>query len=168
MRRCQTAIPSDAMLFHRLRVLSATRKNHASTHEREIAAMNRQGNNFEANTWPPKNRNSEPLLPLLIQIVSADGIEEFDPNTLIIQTVRRHRKFAPMPDERSELSGEPAIIYRADDLELRLSPPELQRLISCALREEEFFALLDRYGMAFEWHEDFYDPLTGLALQPKL
>ena len=42
----------------------------------------------------------------------------------------------------------------------------LSRLIRLAPRPLEYFQLRERYGMAHEWHEDFYDPGTGEALQP--
>ena len=117
-------------------------------------------------TWPAKNRKPESLPVLVIQILSGDGTEEFDPNSLIIQMVDDRRHFLPLADERSELSGKPAIIYRCLDLELKLSPPELRRMVLRDLHKKELFTLLNRHGMAWEWHEDFYDPVSGAALQP--
>lgn len=117
--------------------------------------------------WPAKNRQSTALPPPVIQIVSGDGTEEFDPVGLLNQMQDRRRDFLPLPNERSELSGEPAIIYRSDDLELRLSPPELRRMAVFDLQDAEFCALRDRYGMAREWHEYIYDPVTGTRRRPE-
>ena len=100
---------------------------------------------------------------LLIEIVSGDGVQEFDPNSLIISVVEDGVDFRPLPEERSDISGQPAILYRRRDLELRLTPAELRRMVCHRLRKKEFFALRDRYGLEYEWHEDFYNPVTGEA-----
>ena len=75
--------------------------------------------------------------------------------------------FAAIASEMSDISGKPGIIFRTADLELRLSPAELRRMVFTSLRKKEFFALLNRYGMDYWWHGDFYDPTSGQALQPK-
>ena len=85
-------------------------------------------------TWPAKNRLSKALPPLVIQIVSGDGTEEFDVVGILTQMLDYQRDFVPLPDERSELSGEPAIICRSGDLQMRLSPPELRHLVTFGLQ----------------------------------
>ena len=123
--------------------------------------------NATPKTWPAKNRKPESLPAFVIRIASADGVEEFDPVGILDQMLDYQLDFAPLPDERSQLSGEPAIIYRSGDLELRLSPLELRRLVSFDLQNAEFCALRDRYGMAREWHEYFYDPVAGVRRRPE-
>jgi hypothetical protein len=119
----------------------------------------------DTENWPEKNRQPESLPALLKQIVTGQGMMEFDPNTLQ-QVAMEKLAFVPLHDVRSELSGKPAVIYRSFDLELKLSPAELRRLILHDLHKREFFTLLNRYGMAYEWRGDFYDPETGVAEQP--
>lgn len=120
-------------------------------------------------TYPPKNRRSTSLPILRIEIEHSEGIEVFDPNGILMALVREPARLfglAPLPSRASDLSLEPAVLYRADDLEVALSPEELIRLAAHNLAPVEYKALRDRFGMAHEWHEDFYDPDTGEALQP--
>jgi hypothetical protein len=37
-----------------------------------------------------------------------------------------------------------------------------------ALSPEEFTAICDAVGAIWEMHDDFYDPATGQAFQPKI
>lgn len=135
----------------------------------------------------PKNRRPVALPILRIEIEDANRVQVMDPNRFALfgfrmnQRIRRQpedgRPFiaevseadelVPLSDRRSDISGEPAVLYRSNDLEIALTPAELARLASLNLAPNEFFALLDKFGMAFEWHDDFYDEDTGEALQPR-
>ena len=42
------------------------------------------------------------------------------------------------------------------------------RLASLSLRPDEYHALVSKFGIRHQWHEDFYDPATGEALQPRV
>lgn len=73
------------------------------------------------------------------------------------------------PDQASIISGtSPAFVYRADDYEVPLTRAELYRFLNHSLTHREYFAIRDHFGMAHEWHEDFYDPDTGEMFQPVL
>lgn len=73
----------------------------------------------------------------------------------------------PLRDLRSDIKRGPAVRYTAGNLQVALTPKELTRLMMLSLTPSEFFALANKYGIAFEWHCDFYDFYTGAALQPR-
>lgn len=95
----------------------------------------------------------EPII--LPRGVLPEDAEVFDPRSL-----------QPLRDAKSIISGHPAVLYRAEDYELALTPEELFRFMKNALLPAEYFALRDHVGMVHEIHEDFYDPETGAAFQP--
>ena len=101
---------------------------------------------------------------LRLEIISGAGVEVFDPNSLALAVMRK-RAFTPAAGQGSDVSSEPALIYRTFEFECRLTPAELNRMVRRALRPTEVHKLIDKHGMRFEWHEDFYDE-DGEALQP--
>jgi hypothetical protein len=70
-------------------------------------------------------------------------------------------------DTKSVISGEPGILFRTSEVSTSMTVGELRRLVFRSLRPEEFKALKEKHGIFFEIHDDFYDPETGEALQPK-
>jgi len=125
--------------------------------------------------WPMaldfRHRNRVPrnqkLAVLQIVIEHADGILTTDPNGLIgLVLDGTLLKLKPYPDLASVLSGKPAVLHREYDLEIPLTPEEVHRLADRSLTPDEFKKLMIRYGMAHAWHEDFYDLLSGEAMQP--
>ena len=105
---------------------------------------------------------------LRIDIEDADGIHHFDPNSLVLAVVDgQQRHWRPIPDLASELSRQDAVWYRSHDVTLCLTLEELERLVMLRLTRDEYMTLQSRHGIVFEWHEDFYDPDSGEALQPK-
>jgi hypothetical protein len=135
----------------------------------------------------PKNRVAEPLPFLEIWVDHAFGSEKTDPNGAVGCVIwagqgRRPEtrtgepvdfpglfnplELEPLEGQMSVISDEPAVVYRADDLVIPLSPRELLRFLAHGLRPTEFFALRERYGDFFEIHDDFYDPHSGQAFQP--
>lgn len=126
---------------------------------------------FENPLRPPKNRRTETLPVLHLEIVHAGGTTVMDPNRILMALLGEEwaSAFPPIPTLASELSGAAGgVIYRAEDFELNLAPDELRRLHLRALTPSEALYLLDRYGMAHDWHDDFYHPETGEAFQPKV
>ena len=120
--------------------------------------------------YPPKNRvtDSSDLGVLDIEVVSALGAERFDPNTIIFTAFAGYLAQLPsVPDIVSDISGEPALVYRTQQVNLYLTPGELHRIVMRSLAPAEMFALRAKYGDFFEIHADFYDARTGEALQPK-
>jgi hypothetical protein len=118
--------------------------------------------------FPPRNRLPDELPILRIEVEHADGLEAFDPNGMIICLLGRKAEMLawnPLPDRVSDVSGEPAVLYRSHDCEVALAPEELVRYVGHALKPEEYFALRERHGDHFEIHDDFYDAETGEALQ---
>ena len=94
-----------------------------------------------------------------------------DPNGLALAVQRNHGtallRLRTIPDLHSILSGGPAVLFRADDLEIPLTPGELGRLAARTLTPAEYTALGTRFGMFFDIHEDCYDPETGESIQPR-
>jgi hypothetical protein len=115
----------------------------------------------------PKNRVNPERHFLDIGVEHGDGELHLDPNGLIhAAATLRFLDLRPRPEVKSVLSGHPAVTLRDTDLEINLTPRELTRLVCRSLMPEEFFALVARYGMAYNWHGDFYRGNTGAALQP--
>ncbi|MTH94682.1 hypothetical protein [Roseibium sp. RKSG952] len=77
-------------------------------------------------------------------------------------------KATPVPDAVSIISGEPAIIYRTQEVTLLLTIDEAKRLVLNALSREEFEAIIQNAGAIWELHDDFYDPESGEAFQPRI
>lgn len=114
-----------------------------------------------------KNRVSLPLPVCHEEVVTATGTQVFDPNGLAMEKV--HKKivgYQPVPGCQSLLSGGPAIVVRTSDVVVHLTPEEFDRWVGRQLLPNEFFKLLDHYGIFHEIHDDFYDELTGIAMQP--
>ena len=119
--------------------------------------------------YPPKNRQTRCLPVLQIEIVHACGVEIFDPNGLAILAYSNPHRFLDMPpldNRKSVLSKKPAVLYRADDLEIPLTPEELYAFVCCNLSPDQMFTLRSHFGAFYEIHEDFYDSESGEALQP--
>ncbi|MCE6958084.1 hypothetical protein LAZ40_03310 [Cereibacter sphaeroides] len=109
-----------------------------------------------------------PLDFLRIEVVHRNGTEILDPNGILLAMMRgENAHWAADPDRRSLLSGEPALLYRCIDCEIPLSPEELRRLVTLDLRPDEFRKLKQACGIFHEIHDDFYDPETGEAVQPR-
>jgi len=58
------------------------------------------------------------------------------------------------------------IKYRSHDFEITCDRPQLNRLVHLSLTKREYFSLIRQIGIRHEWHEDFYSPDDGEALQP--
>jgi hypothetical protein len=117
-------------------------------------------------SFPPTNRRDTGVSdPLAIEISDGETTIRLDPN----QTADiAHRCVFPLGEPRagsSELEGQPAYVYRTTEVELRLDPAELLRLLRHELIPAEYLALRRRYGLFFEVHEDFYSS-AGEAVQP--
>jgi hypothetical protein len=137
----------------------------------------------------PKNRVAEELPFPEIRVDHAGGSEKTDPNGLfgcVIWATEGRRPIGadgepvdypglfnpldlkPLEGQVSAISGEPAVVYRADDVVIPLTPRELLRFLAHALRPKEFFAIRDRYGSFFEIHDDFYNASSGMTYQPMI
>ena len=106
---------------------------------------------------------------LLIELEHGGGVENFDHNSIIWLFLQRGDdvlSWKPVTGRVSDLSGKPAILYRAHDYEICLTQDEMLRYIGKDLKPEEYRKLRDKHGDHFEIHDDFYDPDTGEALQP--
>jgi len=120
---------------------------------------------------PPLNpKHLKHLGPIGIEVLDQNGTHKFDPNGIIIAFLRDGllEKLKPIDNLGSICSGAPAVMYRTAEAEFALSPDELHRLQMRALTPEEFKAIRDRVGEVWEIHDDFYDPETGEAFQPKI
>lgn len=109
------------------------------------------------------------IAPLDIRILDGSGVEHrYDPNAILIAGMGGEvRHMPPDPSKSSVISGSAGCLtYRAIDLSIDLTPAEMDRFIRHALKTEEYKKLGEQFGLAFEWHEDFYAPQSGRALQP--
>lgn len=118
--------------------------------------------------FPPKDRQATSLDILRIELHDAIGVQVFDPNSLIIGVIDDTIKLTASGNRVSDITGlPPAVCYKAMDLQIYLSIAELKRMVRLSLEPKEYFALRDKFGMSFEWHDDFYYEDTGDAVQPR-
>ena len=112
----------------------------------------------------------DPLAVLRISIQHGTGTVETDPNGFAVMAMiprEMHSLLTPLPNCFSDLSGGLAVRYHDIDGSVSLTPEELMRFAGLRLQPEEYFKLIAKHGMRHQWHEDFYDPDTGAALQPR-
>lgn len=103
-----------------------------------------------------------------LEVETARGTTIFDPRTLLVKMATEDlSELPPLPGTTSDISGLPAIVYRTAQVRIQVTPEELRRLVMCSLGPTEMFALLRRHGEFHEIHDDFYDPVSGDARQPK-
>lgn len=122
----------------------------------------------ESEKYPARNRPTNQLGFLDIEIVHSGGTLLLDPNKCALHSVYRNFPIdEPLEGVESDLSSTPAYIYRTDNIELKLNKAELERLTAHRLTVREYFFLLTHFGVFFEIHDDFYDEQTGRMLQPR-
>jgi len=135
----------------------------------------------------PKNRIAKELPFLEMWVDAADGSHRTCPNGMVgcaiwaMSGVRPDfgtvglqpgselfniRELKPKPGAVSVISGEPAVVYRAEDYEIGMTPEELFRFATHNLKPEEYFAIRDHFGNLHEIHDDYYSEEDGEALQP--
>lgn len=107
---------------------------------------------------------------LRIEIKGSAEPHYYDPVMLITQCVDDPDFLTNLESDgaKSIISGEPGLHYTTNEVELVLTGDEIYRLTMRSLTVQEYFALIAKDQMFFEIHEDFYDPRTGQALQPKI
>lgn len=107
---------------------------------------------------------------LRIDIIHNDGRISYDPNTITVEAIEFPERITELKGigAPSAISGEPGLIYSTDEATLCLTGYEIIALVSRALTPEAYFSLYRKVGAIFEIHDDFYDPGTGEALQPKI
>jgi hypothetical protein len=111
-----------------------------------------------------------PELGVLDYVVEdANGETKYDPNGFVVAGIMRTLLVhIPDPGIVSDISQQPAVLFRASDMTVRVTPEELRRMAMLSLRPDEFFALWKANGNIFHLiHDDFYDYETGEALQPR-
>lgn len=81
----------------------------------------------------------------------------------VMTTLLRPHEFCK--SDASDVVSE-CLVYTDMDGSLHLTPKELMRLAGLRLHPQEYFKLREKFGIRHPWHEDFYDPATGEALQP--
>lgn len=122
--------------------------------------------------WNP-DRSHPPELAHLgvleIEIEDHNGVHKFTPNDLIERLVKPDAANAFVESSKfiSILSGKNGVLYRTSEAEVPLTIDEVYRLTMRDLTSDEFFSFCDKIGVIWELHDDFYDPDTGEALQPK-
>lgn len=108
---------------------------------------------------------------LQIRITHENGTTIYDPNSIIMALVEKGEPtelWKPQAGgEGSLISGAPAVRFETDEVSVLLTPDELGRLVWRNLRPEEFKSLQAACGIFHDIHDDFYDPETGEALQPR-
>lgn len=98
-----------------------------------------------------------------VHLVDGSGTQLFSPNTLRsaaqAESIRLNR-----PLGLSDLSRQPAYLYRTHELQLLLTKGEITRLVLHRLHPTEVLKLRKRFGNFFEIDDDFYDGVTGEPL----
>jgi hypothetical protein len=116
----------------------------------------------------PKNRIAHSLPILEIHIDSEGESHKFDPNALAMLSCSGAYPIGqPIKGLASVISGKPAYLWREDNLEIAMTLDELDRFARLSLRPKEFKILYERFGEFYHIHDDFYDPDTGGAFQPR-
>lgn len=117
--------------------------------------------------WPSPDPEG-PLGPIDIEVTGGAGTFRLAPNESVLLGMARLAPFGePLKDVPSEVSGQPAYRVRTSEAELKLTPEEVIRLWRRDLEPNEYFVLVGTHGDIYEIHDDFYDPATGVALQPQ-
>jgi hypothetical protein len=122
--------------------------------------------------FPPRNRHGRDVDVLAVEISSRDDVLKLDPNGVVAAVMRgdlvsRLGRAHPEEFGVSVLSRRPGYRYFDSDVEMVLAPDELVRFLRLDLRPEEYFGLRDTFGIFFMIHDDFYDPGSGMAVQPR-
>lgn len=98
-----------------------------------------------------------------IHVVDGARTHRFSPTTLqaavAADSLRLGTCLGP-----SDISRQPAYLYRTHELQILLTKGEISRLVLHRLSSAEVLKLRKRFGTFFEIDEDFYDKVTGEAL----
>jgi len=98
-----------------------------------------------------------------VHIIDSGRTHHFDRNTLrnavTLDTLRLGSSLG-----HSDISRQPAYLYRTRELQILLTKGEIHRLVLHELQPSEVQKLRKRYGNFFEIDEDFYQRDTGEAL----
>jgi hypothetical protein len=116
--------------------------------------------------YPPKNRKQTGVEGINIEFEDGEKKLMSTPNDVVVMAFNETLPITGPTVGQSCISGRPGYIYRTEEVELVLAADEMVRLVRRELQPAEFKSLLSSYGMFFEIHGDFYDPDTGVALQP--
>lgn len=116
--------------------------------------------------YPPKNRKQTGVEGINIEFEDGSAKSISTPNEVTVMAFNKRLPITGPTVGASCISGRPGYIYRTEEVELVLAADEMVCLVRRELQPAEFKSLLSRYGMFFEVHGDFYEPETGVALQP--
>lgn len=98
-----------------------------------------------------------------VHIVDGSKTHRFDRNTLRT-AVTTESLWLGTSLGHSDISRQPAYLYRTSELQVLLTKAEVHRLVLHQLHPTEVLKLRKRYGNFFEIDEDFYNKVTGEAL----
>ena len=115
--------------------------------------------------FPAKNRKQTGVEGIAIELADSINKVTVSPNDAAEMAFNERLPFSEESVGASCISGEPGYFYRTEEIEMILTRDEMLRLMRRELRPEEFRSLLEKYGMFFEVHDDFYEVETGAALQ---
>lgn len=69
-------------------------------------------------------------------------------------------------DLHCELCGKEGYVFKDYKHTLKLCIEHLRKILTHNLLPDEFFSLYKKYPDMYLLHGDFYDPITGKAIQP--
>jgi hypothetical protein len=98
-----------------------------------------------------------------VHIVDGGRTHHFDRNTLRT-AVTTDSLWLGSSLGQSDISRQPAYLYRTRELQILITKGEIHRLVLHQLHPSEVLKLRKRYGNFFEIEEDFYDKVTGEVL----
>ena len=117
-------------------------------------------------TYSFENRFNTGLGCIDIEVLWEGGKIIGDPNKFCMHGIEEDIPLGE-PIAISDISGEPAYVYRCSQIEIGVTREELYRLLRINLQPDEFLALFNKFGIFHEIHEDFYTD-DGIAVQPRI
>lgn len=104
---------------------------------------------------------------LLNTIETMNGEYTYCQNHIVLRGINGF-DFEFTPNTKCEICGNDGVIFRNSDGEYHLCKSHLEDFLRLNLSPEDFFKLLESHSATeFMLHDDFYDPQTGYAFQPR-
>jgi hypothetical protein len=95
------------------------------------------------------------------------------PNHSVLFAINEAEEITKYPSElpedtdlHCEICGKEGYEFKEHEYTLKLCIDHIRKLLKRNLSPEEFFSLYKKYPEMFLLHDDFYDPVTGEAIQP--
>lgn len=123
--------------------------------------------------YPARNRRATALPAGSIEIEDRGGaVKRLEGEAVLVAMAGEYSGHKPLavgePGFESLLCGEQGYLLRTEDVEVPLTLREIVHLLLNALAPEQYLKLRETYGLFGPIGEDYYDPQTAKAKQPKV